>query len=325
MKFVYNNFEKELELPAFFVGNGINMCGETKLEWKKLLSLLFPEDKKDIVEEDLESLTYPEIASLANVYRKKQNKKMDLLHKTVCEEINKFEENFLKEKDSLKNHKTVMEFAKKYNFPVLTTNYDHLLLKAINYQTKSKSKNESIEIPYWLVEEGSKKSLHYWTPLNAYFTDGKSFEYNKTDLKKKFALWFVHGMKRYQRSICIDDNDYIRNITAIKKYLDEDYYEDYKNWLGRNTWLDIFLNNDLIILGFGFSFYELDLRWLLFKRYSYQLYLVNSGKIKEQRKIIYIKRKNDELKNGDDKLFNVLGIDVVEMTDAEIYKLGYLK
>ena len=325
MKFVYNNFEKELELPAFFVGNGINMCGKTKLEWKKLLSLLFPEDKKDIVEEDLKSLTYPEIASLANVYRKKQNKKMDLLHKTVCEEINKFEENFLKEKDSLKNHKTVMEFAKKYNFPVLTTNYDHLLLKAINYQTKSKSKNESIETPYWLVEEGSKKSLHYWTPLNAYFTDGKSFEYNKTDLKKKFALWFVHGMKRYQRSICIDDNDYIRNITTIKKYLDEDYYEDYKNWLGRNTWLDIFLNNDLIILGFGFSFYELDLRWLLFKRYSYQLYLVNSGKIKEQRKIIYIKRKNDKLKDGDDKLFKVLGIDVVEMTDVEIYKLGYLK
>ena len=324
MLFNYKTVREELELPAFIIGNGINRGDKNLLPWDKLLLNLFPNEEKKNDIAAYKSLTYPEIASIANVYIKNdKEKKNGLIHKKVCVQIKVFEESFIKN-NNLEKHKTVMNFAKTHSIPVLTTNYDHLLLKSINYNNKTlKGEKEGIEKPYWLVKENDHKRFHYWTPFNAYFTDGEKFKYDKTDVKKEFALWFIHGTKRYERSICIDDNDYIRNITAIKKYLNNDWYDKKKNWTGRNTWLDIFLNNDLIILGFGFSSSELDLRWLLLQRYAHQKMLVDKKIIKESSKVIYVTRDSD--KSYSKEFFKALGVICVEMPAEDIYKLNYLK
>ena len=321
MNFEYVKIKENLDRPAFLVGNGINLGQNYSLSWKKLLKELFEDTQGESLSIDsLDALTYPEMASLANVYRKKKETKTDLIHKKICKRIEQFENEFQK-KNSLEKHKTLMKYAMDNNIPVLTTNYDHLLLKSIGNFRCAKN---GIEDPFWLTDE--EKGFHYWTPLNAYFTNGKEFKYNKTDVKNNFAVWFLHGTKRFSRSICIDDNDYIRYISAMKTYLTSDLYEDYKNWEGRNTWLDIFMHNDLIILGFGFSRFELDLRWLLLRRYAYQKYL-NKNKKKES-KIFYVHRiedkKDSPLKQGDREFFEALGVTVVDMPTNDIYFLKYL-
>ncbi len=93
------------------------------------------------------------------------------------------------------------------------------------------------------------------------------------------------------------------------------------------SWIDIFLNDNIYILGLGLDFGEIDLWWLL----SYRNRLILDNKI-QKNKVIYIKNKklissninlseeekiNNILKNKEEKakieMLKVFGVEIKEI------------
>lgn len=303
IKFDYNDEEITLVKPAFLVGNGINYFDENTLTWTSLLKKLLPEEyAKTIKDEkgnsilDLEGLTYPEIAQLADLLRAKNqsNKNTKSLKKQIVELVI---ENF-ENKAEYPNQEKLIDFAKKKNIPVLTTNYDHSLLHNLHI-SKIKYDGNSVEDLQW---NNNKYKLTYTQPFNRYYKEGNKFN-DSTNIENEFAVWFIHGTRRYSNSLCINNTDYVRNISTMSKIL-KDTKKDEKT----ETWIDIFLNNDLIVFGLGLDSDELDLRWLLLKRFYNQEFL---GKHNET---IYFHIEN-KLPKGKKKYFNALGIKCVKIED----------
>lgn len=315
-----NPIKLELKQPAFLVGNGINLAdGCEELRWDKLLvKVLFGEDKdkneksKDVLEEEFKGLNYPEIAELAEWYRKNGTTEKDIKidqNKTIKNQIC----DNLDDKGN-KTHKQFIDFCMENDIPVLTTNFDQKLLSSL--KTKKK---EKVKTPFWFLtdtEKNNYRKIPYHYPFRAYFAE-KEFDDND-EINKKFAVWYIHGTKRYVDSIRLNNVDYARNIAEIDKLI------RYKkqigtNWIEKHSWIDIFMRNDLVIMGLGLDSSETDIRWLLRERYVYQ----KSMNQRENSSVstIYIYDPKDGIAPGKRKLFEALGIKCVEMKQNEIYSL----
>ncbi len=320
----------ELTNPAFLIGNGVNYISDNKkLSWTKLLVDLFPQDmRSELLKTDnntkeefnLEGITYPEIAELALFYRKKieTKKRVDcILKKEICRNIAAFEKKM--ENDDLIKHKTVIEYAKNNSIPILTTNYDSLLLRNLNLQfTKGKNDNlkQKVEEPFY--PSPKRRNFHY--PFDIYFREE---EFNKNENSSNaFAVWYIHGMKRYSSSLCITNKDYSGIINKLSSFLKD---INKKNWNGKNTWINPFFNNDLIIMGLGLNSQESDLRWLLVERHIYQEQLQKKNQNYTQKKTVYVYTKDEELPNGKKQLFESIGIKCVQLDYKDIYNLSFIK
>jgi len=317
----------KLNQPAFLVGNGINLAdGCNELKWNKLLSkVIFGTSDIDI-EQEFKGLNYPEIAELAELYQKNKTKKENIkidpdktIKKQICEEIIKREE--AKNKNEIS--KLFVTFCRDNNIPVLTTNFDHRLLLSLDI-TKEKSKNfekKMIETPFWFLTKEEKLNNHlipYRYPFRAYFAED---EIKPENIRNEFAVWHVHGTKRYIDSISINYIDYARNIAEIDKMI-RDKKQIGTIWDERYSWIDIFMRNDLVIIGLGLDSSETDIRWLLRERHVYQE-LMNKDKLAST---IYIYSKEEGIAAGKSKLFEALGIRCVPMAQDEIYVIEkYLK
>lgn len=320
----------KLNQPAFLVGNGINLAdGCNELKWNKLLSkVIFGTSDIDI-EQEFKGLNYPEIAELAELYQKNKTKKENIkidpdktIKKQICEEIIKREE--AKNKNEIS--KLFVTFCRDNNIPVLTTNFDHRLLLSLDI-TKEKSKNfekKMIETPFWFLTKEEKLNNHlipYRYPFRAYFAED---EIKPENIRNEFAVWHVHGTKRYIDSISINYIDYARNIAEIDKMIRDKKALEKPKWKGKNTWIDIFMKNDLIILGLALDSQETDLRWLLRERYYYQQYM-KSKHGQPEALTLYIYRKNaDEEKampTGKKELFHNMNIICEKMEIEEICKI----
>jgi len=97
------------------------------------------------------------------------------------------------------------------------------------------------------------------------FTNNNS---NVKNTEKKYSLrryqqinnkkiWHIHGELGCQDSIMLGYSHYIDSINNIQTYLNKKDNND------GSTWVDIFLTNDIYILGAGLDFEELDIWWLL--------------------------------------------------------------
>ena len=326
LKIKINGNEILLTKPSFLIGNGINYYDAHNLSWANLLIELFPEEKrKEIVESDAENqqkinlkgLTYPEIAELAVIYHQNQNPKEKAIYKIrkdICKKVHEFE-NCLYSKNLNSKQEIVINFAKNNNIPIMTTNYDFSLLKPLKIQ-KSKNKidylGEKVEDPFWTKTYNSK-SRPWRFPCTAYFREEPFTGLTKLDVCTKFAIWHLHGMKRYSSSICLNNKDYAGIITKIKKHLKD---IDGK-WEKDTSWLNIFMNTDLIIFGLSLDSEESDLRWLLVERFLKQ----NQNII---HKTVYIYTKDEEMPNGKKKFFESIGIDCLKLSYEEIYSLRFL-
>lgn len=345
--------DKILKQPAFLVGNGIYYYEEkATLPWSKLAFFLLPKKIQDkilehcalknkkkledilhsknltaqddaILRNALKGITYTEALDFAELYPNENpeyNPKEDAIGKFL-----KMEE----AKDAFSQHNTLVEIACKNQTPILTTNCDRNLIRS----TPFNKHNMTIATP--ISHIGKKLDKNFL--MNGYFTTEENRAHiNENNIRSTFAIWHIHGLikngkevdddkdnESFPKSLCLGDIDYNKRINKLNKIIEENDY----SIITSNTWLDIFMNNDLIILGLSLDSSEKDIRWLLIQRYFYQQNLLKAGKIEKATQIIFIYRKEaeeSEMPCGKRAFFESLGIECIPMETEKIYKFDWI-
>jgi hypothetical protein len=172
--------------------------------------------------------------------------------------------------DKLKNssnsndsvYKDFIGIAQKYDCPVLTTNFD-LTLEEVNGLIYNRIKKNDFS-------KGNGFSSYY--PWDAYFgVNGTATLKLPTD---GFGIWHIHGMTKYLDSIRMGLTDYMGGVEKARKLIhnDDDSLfrgKDQDRWEGRTSWLHIWFNMPLIIVGLKLTSSEVFIRWLLIERERY--------------------------------------------------------
>ena len=223
--------------PAILLGNGINQCANIFPTWKDLLNEIGGGDING------DGLTNTEIYDFIELRAFDSDKlKFNIAQKfeNVVEINSPVYQNFL-------------ELVRRTNCPVLTTNFDFALEKVgglNSYRT-------------------SKLGFTRYYPWDTYYGDTQ--HHLPTD---GFGIWHIHGMLNYHDSIRLGLTDYMGSVERARKLIhagDGRLFEgkDQNFWQGRTTWLHIWFNMPLIIVGFGLSSDEVFIRWLLIERKKY--------------------------------------------------------
>lgn len=137
-------------------------------------------------------------------------------------------------------------------------------------------------------------------------------------------LWFMHGEIDYPKSIQLGLDHYCGLIGKIDNYLKGNYeYEYEKNKIKLNkmkdklegtsqydnvSWIELFFNTNIHILGLGLDYSEIDLWWILTKRARLKIdYNIDN-------RIIFYTSRIDEQKKS---LLQSLKVEVKEINDYE--------
>lgn len=82
-------------------------------------------------------------------------------------------------------------------------------------------------------------------------------------------IWHIHGEARNKSQLIMTHDEYGRHVNRIIDYCKKrkNEYEKFYNEVKIKSWIDLFLVSDLYIIGFGFDFSEIDLWWLLNRRF----------------------------------------------------------
>lgn len=79
--------------------------------------------------------------------------------------------------------------------------------------------------------------------------------YNMTKRNRTIRLWNIHGSIEHHESIMLGLFEYCDYVRGFKKLLKEDY-----------SWLNVMINSNVFILGFGLGYEEIDLWYFLVSR-----------------------------------------------------------
>jgi hypothetical protein len=228
---------KYLGHPAILLGNGINQCANIYPTWRDLLNEIGGGDINS------EGLTNTEIYDFIEL----RTYNADKLKSIVA---NKFED----VKDIYSTvYLNFLELVRRKNCPILTTNFDFALEKVGQLDSFRTSKHGFTRFYPW--------DTYYGDTQHNLPTDG-------------FGVWHIHGMLNYHDSIRMGLTDYMGSVERARKLIhagDGRLFEgkDQNNWKGRASWLHIWFNMPLIIVGFGLSSDEVFIRWLLIERKKY--------------------------------------------------------
>jgi len=240
---------------AALLGNGINLCGSQNSgqSWTELLKDLWHQQVNDTNEDfpstEKEDLSATEIYDLISLRRKPEKGKPSY---ELAQQI----ANKMAGWKPTKFHKNIVEGLARCNIPVLTTNFDELLAKALSLQ--------------FLKRPHGKTGFTDIYPWECCFTNKKEIQ----DPANEFAVWHIHGTVRYPRSIRLGLSDYMGLIQRARGnlYRGENALfkaKNQKQWKGNQTWLHIWFHCDLFILGLGLTRDEIFLRWMLIEREKY--------------------------------------------------------
>lgn len=367
MNFKMTNPETKEEIsftqPAFLVGNGISYANQySTLPWSKLSLLLLPEkiqneirnnpalttDKKEILErifdqntklltnedneilsELIEGISFTETIALATLYQNEGKTQSpntciapDCLKMKAARIIDRMEFT----KGYFDKHENLVRKAHEKQIPILTTNFDRNLIRVPPFSDEATHRADT---PLRFIGNKNKKLL-----FNAYFSD---HELKTTDnICTKFAIWHIHGLTDavgveipLARTLCLRPEDYQERIKELDKIVEEN---EVTKWKHNYTWVNIFMNNDLIIFGLNLDPVEQDLRRLLVQRYFYQELLREEAKKDQtefkEKQTIFIYRKGaekTEMPLGKRAFFESIGIKCVPMETVEIYGLEWFK
>lgn len=330
---------------AFLVGNGINLYRNYQLDacqscpqiengkkvnskmkknesWSGILQEYCKKHNIKIDVTNANDLTFPEIACIIDLsstsIRKKTTGPDAKYEQTVIN--TKFRHSLaedlvkLNEQDPV--HENFIYYASTKDIPVLTTNMDRLLSNGLE--------EKKISLTGDLYFKANK--YYYWNYCYSNQTTPASNE-GKLELVQKFAVWHIHGSADYPDSIKIGLDDYINCTTQAKKMLSSPgkdkialFATNNENWVGRNTWLDIFFRRNLIILGLSLNSDEVFLRWLFIQRAKY---LKMKYPDKDNRPKAWYVHTDPSLNDKSPKgiLFKACGIELIhENKYCDIYK-----
>ena len=241
---ILSNHHKNL---AIIIGNGINLHDNNGARsWEDLLVSL-----QKIINGNSNKI--PEHLSLTEFY--------DLLDLSQSssfeprESLQKGFANLMKEWEPGQHHKNIVRWCESKNVPILTTNFENTLGKAVNCK---KSKR---------IKYGKFTDYYPWSTYYA----PSHIENPESD----FAIWHINGMQKHYRSIRLGLGHYMGSVSRARNWLHggkEDslfYGKNQNRWRGHKSWLQCIFNNDLLIFGLGLGTQEVFLRWLFIERAKY--------------------------------------------------------
>ena len=274
---------------AFLVGNGINLKAQCCPSWRDLVRELVSDVMLDY-NVDSKEMSFPivfEIAQSCREDRRNSNAKKKIEEKFSIENV---------DVTKLIPHKTLVEYAQEKGCPILTLNYDNYLEHCLGKELKEYKSDAVFRAT----------SDYRW---NMYYSDKKI----KDNVRKSFGIWHIHGDVKHKNSIRIGHKDYVNMITKLRNF-NESTSINSPDWPGLNTWIEIFYNNNLIIMGTELDPAETDLYWLLIKRKRY----IEDNKL--NYKTYYFTDFNKEKDIYSKKvLLEKLGIKVISQSFDKIY------
>ena len=241
-----NILENNCSEIALIIGNGINLYGSAKAtnSWQDLLKKLA---KKNIsgTKKIPEGISHTEYYDLLDLQINK-TKVSPSLQKQFCDLMLSWK--------FYDHHKWIVEWAKKNNCPILTTNFENTLSDAGECSLKRTIDGEFTD----------------YYPWESYYGIG-----DVTDPSNEFGIWHINGMQHYQRSVRLGLSHYMGSVERARAWIhkgkDRRLFSgnNPKKWLGSKTWLHTIFNTPLLIFGLGLEQNEVFLRWLLIERARY--------------------------------------------------------
>lgn len=251
LKNILNEHKEDLTL---IVGNGINLCNKHARNdtWKDILEQIardrgFIDSGKKL--SDTSSLV--ELIDLLQLHSDDNGRSIPVKAE-FCEKLEKLEHG--------QSHMDITNWAMKHSVPTLTTNFDTTLSDACGAKLVHPKQGSG----------GAQFSRFY--PWSSRF---EVFDQPIDKPRNSFAIWHVNGMSRYVESVRLGISDYMGSAHQARRWMqrgDNPLFAKRNaidRWKGRNTWLDAFFANDLLIFGLGLSRDEVFLRWLLIERARY--------------------------------------------------------
>jgi len=166
-------------------------------------------------------------------------------------------------------HTIVVEHCIQRQIPILTTNFDTLLARSSdalqNHLSVANRKRPKAKRQFPIIPDGVRFTDHY--PWHSYYSDRTVH-----DASREFAIWHIHGVHHYPRSLRLGLTDYIAMTGRARDWLHRstgnpfNQYDRYQKWQGRGSWLEAFLMRPFIIVGLALDSSEVGLRWLLIER-----------------------------------------------------------
>lgn len=244
-----------MKQDVLFIGNGINNINNTK-SWAALVSALRKEvgkseDAKDVIKQF--PLLFENIFNYG--IRNGRIGSEISLKKIVAEHVNQIERNDI--------HKRIDEINSAH---IITTNYDLTLERDLNWKVSS-------------IYEEQKYSIFR----------------RATCIENGRNIWYIHGDCRTKNSINLGYEHYggqlqqIRNFIITGKRFSKDFrIQRLGERLGNlsknpDSWIDLFFNSDIHIVGLCLDFIEIELWWLL----AYRAKLLAKPNKKIQNDIYY--------------------------------------
>ncbi|EKP0305582.1 hypothetical protein [Aeromonas veronii] len=285
-------------------GNGINRLSDKNISWKKLLSSI--KDSNDFIDDKS-----PNTMVYERIIIEKHDSNSDLLsHEyNTKNKIAKL----------LSDTDTSDIYIELYNLNFqnyITTNYDYAFINSV-------LKLDEILTP-----------IHEYSSEDVYSIRRRQRISNIKELEKN--IWQIHGEIRKPATIMLGLDHYCGSIGKISDYIKGSYRyrENEKNIIEssiedkilnntpytNSSWVELFFNSNIHIIGFDLDYSEIDLWWILNKRSR----MIRSSKLmgKIKNKIVYHCTDIDEEKKG---IMSSMDIDVniIKLNNDKNYEFYY--
>lgn len=226
-----------LNNPAILVGNGINLCSDSMVSWTEMLENI---SNVHINPLGLSNTEIFDFIELRTEYGSE-------LKQVVAEQLDIATPNLSTV------HSEFLDLMIANRCPVLTTNFDKTLT-SVGHLNQFRTRTEGFTRYY---------------PWDTYY--GLEQLYNPTE---GFGVWHIHGLTTYHDSIRLGLTDYMGSAEKARKMIhngDDRLFggKNQENWDGHKTWLHIWFNKPLIIVGLKMKSDEVFIRWLLIERKKY--------------------------------------------------------
>lgn len=198
----------------------------------------------------------------------------------------------------------ILDWALRNEAPILTTNFDKTLEYTMGLQKFFLGRRMATDFYPWDVYYSCKEVSE---PISG------------------FAIWHIHGVVEYKRSIKMSLADYMAMVSRARGYIfrekDSLFASKRSNkWRGHSTWLDIFFKRKLLFIGLGLPTQEVFLRWLLVQRRKF----LSKNNIEEMGVWFVIpEEENKGRYSGRRAFLDALGVKTVVVPGyADIYDSG---
>lgn len=281
-------------MKTILFGNGLNYLSENYITWDKLLEKIKGGNK--FLNGNLPNTMIYERSIISH----------PLLTDTLIEKEEIIKNDIallLKDAPSNEAYKKIIDLeADNY----LTTNYDYAFLASLNEDFK--------------IENKSTESIYSIRRFKELMKNGKHFS----------KLWHIHGELDIIPSLMLGLDHYCGSVGKIDSYVKGKYEyqldkENHKipsikdKLIGKesfdnSSWIELFFNSEVHIIGLSLDYSEIDIWWILNKRA--RLMLDSSTKNLINNKIIFYTIKEDDVHKG---LLETLNVDVkfIQLDNSE--------